>query len=143
MGLQRLETAGQKKSGGPPGSRGRVGEGAQAGEVNQPSRLELGLGVGTEKGASEHPGRLAGGGGVPPWTQLMARGEEGARPPRGARRGGEACPRRGSGGQGVQGRRPCRGRGGGGASKNLPVPGRSVAARGSRARGRPSRAAPP
>lgn len=41
-GLQGLETAGQKKSGGPPRSRGRVGEGGQAGplEVNNPNGLE-------------------------------------------------------------------------------------------------------
>lgn len=72
----------------------------------------------------------------------------------GPRRGRRPTASRGTEGRGGMSeaglrrqRRPRRaalpGVGWGEPSKNLPVPGRSVAARGSRARGRPSRAAPP
>ena len=64
-GARRAGDGRAEKKRGPPGSRGRVGEGAPAREVSQPGRLELGLGAGREKGASERPGNLAGGGGVP------------------------------------------------------------------------------
>lgn len=135
-GLQGLGTAGQKKSGGQPRSQGRVGRARRPGRSISPS-LELGLGAGTEKGASEHPGNFAGGGGVPPpglspWP--AARKAPDCLLGRGGRRGMSEA--------GLRSERQPRRAALPGASKNLPVPHRSEAARGSRARGRPSRASP-
>lgn len=67
-GLQVLATAGQKKKRravGVTGACGGVGQAGRTREVNNPRGQELSLGAGEEKGASEGPGSLSGGGGVP------------------------------------------------------------------------------
>lgn len=108
MGLRRLETAEQKKSGGPPGSRGRVGAGRQAGpgrSITQEDCAEPGGRAKRKEPQIAQEASRAGEASLSA-TQLSARGEEGAGRLCLAGSGGEESLRRGSGRKGGPGRRP-------------------------------------
>lgn len=116
---------------------GVSGEGAQAGEVNQPI-AGAGPGGGHGERSLRAPWKLRGAGeaSLPPDS---ARGPRQGRRPTASR---VAEGRRGMSEAGLRSERRPRRAALPGASKNLPVPHRSEAARGSRARGGPSRASP-
>ena len=103
-----------------------AGGGGRAGPGGQSARpTGAGPGGGQGERSLRAPRKPRGRGRRPSRTQLVARGEEGARPPGWAGRGGEASLKRGSGRKGGRGGLPCPGGLGEEPSRSRPLCGRA------------------